>query len=349
MVSPSPSVGNPRGRDVVLWEGKGNWHWDSWAGGLLCISQAAFKSPWCLSPRADCSRVGLVGKAERNRMLGRWRALKGLEGSSQRRKRSDEPPAATEDFGGSLPGWRCFQGSWEVGRGWAQGSRMQLACLFIVSVLSLASLTMSRVEASRAHPANFHPKHKKKTVASLNDDWKEGEEEEEEKGEGFRERIVRRAVRKYPEDAGDHVEAGHRQISIPMGRAEGSCPEVLAKGTLAVVVAALAFLGFFSTSVLLVVAVCILRMVDKQRKIGKEGKSGYPPSRRTLPPMPHAPEDGYLSVSELNPGPRTRQKLQYQNVSESSPPKTPVERERIIPEGAQPFSRHDNHIYEQVE
>lgn len=55
-------------------------------------------------------------------------------------------------------------------------------------------------------------------------------------------------------------------LHVPsVGRAEGSCPEVLAKGTLAVIVAALAFLGFFSTSVLLVVAVCILRMVDKQR------------------------------------------------------------------------------------
>ncbi|XP_026542321.1 uncharacterized protein LOC113424705 isoform X1 [Notechis scutatus] len=245
---------------------------------------------------------------------------------------------------------------------------------------------MSRVEASRAYPANFHPKHKKKIVASLNDDWKEGEEEEKENEEGFSQRIVRRAVRKYPEDAGDHVEAGHRQISIPMGRAEGSCPEVLSKGTLAVIVAALAFLGFFSTSVLLVVAVCVLRMVDKQRKTGKEGKIGYPPSRRTLPPIPpprpdhtymtmrtpgpdrlrpatpHTPEDGYLSVNELNPGPRTRQKLHYQNVSASSPPKTPMEREYIIPEAAQPFSRtgrspeigmtpqgHDNHIYDEVE
>ncbi|XP_026542322.1 uncharacterized protein LOC113424705 isoform X2 [Notechis scutatus] len=263
---------------------------------------------------------------------------------------------------------------------------------------------MSRVEASRAYPANFHPKHKKKIVASLNDDWKEGEEEEKENEEGFSQRIVRRAVRKYPEDAGDHVEAGHRQISIPMGRAEGSCPEVLSKGTLAVIVAALAFLGFFSTSVLLVVAVCVLRMVDKQRKTGKEGKIGYPPSRRTLPPIPpprpdhtymtmrtpgpdrlrpatpHTPEDGYLSVNELNPGPRTRQKLHYQNVSASSPPKTPMEREYIIPEAAQPFSSppsakkyekveeshptavtgrspeigmtpqgHDNHIYDEVE
>lgn len=54
---------------------------------------------------------------------------------------------------------------------------------------------MSRVEASRAHPTNFdfHPKHKKKIVASPKDAWKE---EEEEREEGFREQIVRRAVRK---------------------------------------------------------------------------------------------------------------------------------------------------------
>ncbi|KAM3825500.1 uncharacterized protein M6D78_015831 isoform 2-T4 [Vipera latastei] len=190
------------------------------------------------------------------------------------------------------------------------------------------AVRMSRVEASRAHPTNFdfHPKHKKKIVASPKDAWKE-EEEEEEREEGFREQIVRRAVRKYPEDAGDHVAASHRQISIPMGRAEGSCPEVLAKGTLAVIVAALAFLAFFSTSVLLVVAVCVLRMVEKQRKTGKDGKTSYP-SRRPLPPIPpprpertymtmkphgsdrlrpatpHTTEDAYLSVNELNPGPR---------------------------------------------
>lgn len=48
---------------------------------------------------------------------------------------------------------------------------------------------MSRVEASRDHLASFHPKHKKKTVASLKD-------EEEKDKEGFREQIVRRAVRK---------------------------------------------------------------------------------------------------------------------------------------------------------
>ncbi|XP_034292171.1 uncharacterized protein LOC117676649 isoform X3 [Pantherophis guttatus] len=260
---------------------------------------------------------------------------------------------------------------------------MQLACLFIISVLSLASLGMSRVEASRDHPAKFHPKHKKKIVASLEDAWKE---EVEDKEGGFSERIVRRAVRKYPEDAGDHVEAGHRQISIPMGRAEGSCPEVLAKGTLAVIVAALAFLGFFSTSVLLVVAVCVLRVVHKQRKTGKEGKTNYPSSRRLLPPIPpprpertymsmkphgsdrlrpatpHTTEDAYLSVNELNPGPRTHQNHHYQSLSASSPPKTPMEREYIIPEKVQPFSRtggspeigmtpqgRDNHIYEEVE
>ncbi|XP_034292167.1 uncharacterized protein LOC117676649 isoform X1 [Pantherophis guttatus] len=278
---------------------------------------------------------------------------------------------------------------------------MQLACLFIISVLSLASLGMSRVEASRDHPAKFHPKHKKKIVASLEDAWKE---EVEDKEGGFSERIVRRAVRKYPEDAGDHVEAGHRQISIPMGRAEGSCPEVLAKGTLAVIVAALAFLGFFSTSVLLVVAVCVLRVVHKQRKTGKEGKTNYPSSRRLLPPIPpprpertymsmkphgsdrlrpatpHTTEDAYLSVNELNPGPRTHQNHHYQSLSASSPPKTPMEREYIIPEKVQPFSSppsakkyvnveeseptavtggspeigmtpqgRDNHIYEEVE
>lgn len=52
---------------------------------------------------------------------------------------------------------------------------------------------MSRVEAPRDHPAKFHPKHKKKIVASLEDAWKE---EEENKEGGFSERIVRRAVRK---------------------------------------------------------------------------------------------------------------------------------------------------------
>lgn len=40
-----------------------------------------------------------------------------------------------------LPGWRpgVFSGLLGMVRGWAQGSRMQLACLFVVSVLSLAS------------------------------------------------------------------------------------------------------------------------------------------------------------------------------------------------------------------
>ncbi|KAM3825501.1 uncharacterized protein M6D78_015831 isoform 3-T6 [Vipera latastei] len=248
------------------------------------------------------------------------------------------------------------------------------------------AVRMSRVEASRAHPTNFdfHPKHKKKIVASPKDAWKE-EEEEEEREEGFREQIVRRAVRKYPEDAGDHVAASHRQISIPMGRAEGSCPEVLAKGTLAVIVAALAFLAFFSTSVLLVVAVCVLRMVEKQRKTGKDGKTSYP-SRRPLPPIPPPrPERTYMTMKphgsdRLRPATPTRQNLHYQHPSAPSPPKTPMEREYIIPDKVQPFSSppstkkyvnveesdptavtggspeigmtprgRDNHIYEEVE
>ncbi|XP_070614533.1 uncharacterized protein [Erythrolamprus reginae] len=292
------------------------------------------------------------------------------------------------------------RGCREMVRGWAQSSRMQLAGLFVVGILSLASLRESRVEASRDHPANVHPKHKKKTLASLEDAWRE----EQDKERGFREQIVRRAVRKYPEDAADHGGAGHRQISVPMGRAEGgSCPEVLAKGTLAVIVAALAFLGFFSTSVLLVVAVYILRVVNKQRKTGKEGRPSYPsPRRPPIPPprpertyitmkppgsdhlqpaaTPRTAEDTYLSVNELNPGPRTRQKPPYQSVSASTPPKTPMEREYLVPEKVQPFSSppsakkylnveeagptpvtggspetgmtpqgRDNHIYEEVE
>ncbi|XP_013913040.1 PREDICTED: uncharacterized protein LOC106541971 [Thamnophis sirtalis] len=336
-------------------------------------------------------RPGLAG---RPKGIGCW-------GDGELSKAVDEgEPAALEDL---CWGPGVFSGLLGMVRGWAQSSRMQPACLFVVSVLSLASLRMSRVDASRDHLASFHPKHKKKITASPKDALKE-EEEEEEEDKGFREQIVRRAVRKYPEDAEKHVEASHRQISIPTDKAEGSCPEVLAKGTLAVIVAALAFLGFFSTSVLLVVAVCILRIMDKQRKTGKEGKNGYPSSRRTLPPIPpprpertymamkpqgsdrlhpatpNTTEDAYLSVSELNPGPRTRQKLHYQNVSASSPPKAPIEKEYMTPDKVQPFSSppsvkkyvtveepgptpvtggspeigttppgHDNHIYEQVE
>lgn len=43
------------------------------------------------------------------------------------------------------------------------------------------------------------------------------------------------------------------------------CPEVLTKGTLASVVGALAFLGFFSTTVLLVVSVWVLHTMAKQK------------------------------------------------------------------------------------
>ncbi|XP_025021712.1 uncharacterized protein LOC103063802 isoform X2 [Python bivittatus] len=219
---------------------------------------------------------------------------------------------------------------------------------------------MSRVEASRAHLANFefHPKQRKKIVASPKVAWKEEDDEEE----GSDERIVRRAVRKYPEDAEEHREVGHRQISIPVGRAEANCPEVLARGTLAAIVAALAFLGFFSTSVLLVVAVCVLRLVDKQRKTGKEGKTGYSPPRRSLPPIPPprpertymtvkphgyerrqpatpcATEGAYLSADELNPGPRTVLNRHHQNMNVSPRPKSAPEGEYVSPEKLQPCS-----------
>nr|XP_034958296.1 uncharacterized protein LOC118078511 [Zootoca vivipara]XP_034958297.1 uncharacterized protein LOC118078511 [Zootoca vivipara] len=66
---------------------------------------------------------------------------------------------------------------------------------------------------------------------------------------------------------------------------ECDCPETLAKGTMVAIVSVLAFLGFFSTSVLLVVAICLLRMVDRQRKSGKDA-NGASIAKRPLPPLP---------------------------------------------------------------
>ncbi|CAI5794565.1 Hypothetical predicted protein [Podarcis lilfordi] len=136
---------------------------------------------------------------------------------------------------------------------------------------------------------------------------------------------------RYVEDA--RIPIQHRQVALQMAPLEEcACPEPLAKGTLVAMLAVLAFLGFFSTSVLLVVAVCLLRLVERQRKSGKDANAM---SNRPLPPLPpprpervylstkpapgyerltaaspRTPEGGaYLSASELHPGPRSYQKM----------------------------------------
>ncbi|KAH0615647.1 hypothetical protein JD844_005108 [Phrynosoma platyrhinos] len=216
---------------------------------------------------------------------------------------------------------------------------MRLACLF-VSVVALCSLKISGAEIPHGFDLPLNSSNEGETEDNNN--------------------IVRRAVRRraqvanspaqlscgcrpsrgapnsqnsdycqqYPEES-EHVDIGHRQASIRVSPVECSCSGVLGKGTLVAIVAALAFLGFFSTSILLVVAICILRLVEKQKKKEKEEKPARS-SRRRLPPVPRAARGIYLSASELNPGPRwvSRQdgkRRWWERVAVSSAPGSPEE------------------------
>ncbi|XP_053138681.1 proline-rich protein 36-like isoform X2 [Hemicordylus capensis] len=150
-------------------------------------------------------------------------------------------------------------------------------------------------------------------------------------------KVVRRAVRRYPEES-QLVLPGNRQVSIPLARTVCECPEVLSKGTLGAIVAALAFLGFFSTSMLLVVIIWVMRMAEKQKKTPNSHATRplppVPPPRpehtylvpkrssrvyATVHPGPPAAEGEYLNANEINPGPRLYQPKRYGNVDQTPP------------------------------
>ncbi|KAL8174255.1 UNVERIFIED_CONTAM: hypothetical protein K2H54_041004 [Gekko kuhli] len=98
-----------------------------------------------------------------------------------------------------------------------------------------------------------------------------------------------RMLRRFPEESGEEL-VGHRQTLLPTSETTCICPEVLSKGTLVAIIGSLAFLGFFSTMVLLLVAVIILRLMDKQwkkeKKERKDKKDTDGGPNRSLPPIP---------------------------------------------------------------
>ncbi|XP_044295684.1 uncharacterized protein LOC123028202 [Varanus komodoensis] len=207
--------------------------------------------------------------------------------------------------------------------GGTRGCRQRHWCAVktLIFLLSVVPVKIGGAEILGAQPPNFdspaYSEEDEETDAAPEEFFYEGSDKEESGG------IVRRAVRRYPEDS-ESAEVSHRQVSIPLSRSlECNCPEVLAKGTLVAIVATFAFLGFFSTSVLLLVAVCILRVIDRQRKKGKEAGAKHSASKRPLPPVPPPrPEHTYTTVKpcsgyeRLHPVSPTRRERRYQNVKE---------------------------------
>ncbi|KAJ7308079.1 hypothetical protein JRQ81_008584 [Phrynocephalus forsythii] len=223
---------------------------------------------------------------------------------------------------------------------------MLLAYLFSISVVASCAAETNRAERSRAHPPDFN------LLASSREgnDEPGASPEDDRLNEGVaeeNENVVRRALRRYPEEAEHrdfghlhHVDVDHRQASLQSSSSDCDCPEVLTKGTLVTIVATLAFLGLFCSAIILGIAICILRLVAKQRKKEKDEKL-HSSHRRSRPPVPpprpehtympvkgqryerlhtasqHATQGAYLRPSELHPGPRIHQEKHYQNVSRS--------------------------------
>nr|XP_060613258.1 uncharacterized protein LOC132763621 [Anolis sagrei ordinatus] len=202
---------------------------------------------------------------------------------------------------------------------------MHLTCIVFFCIAASSSLETTEEGRPKAQPRASDLR-----LASSNESNAEGHVD-----------IVRRAVRKYPEDSGrNHIGHRHASFEVPI-QDECHCPPTMSESTVVALVAALAFLAFLPTVLLLAAVIWFLCWVVKaNKKKEKEEKSGhmlhpkrrappvppprpentYRPSRRTYgyeqihPASPRDTQGVYLSASELNPGPRTHREMTYQNL-----------------------------------
>lgn len=157
---------------------------------------------------------------------------------------------------------------------------MLLACLVGI-LLSLSTIVVSSPKMSGTGASGANRDRYDAAVVAGGEGPVHGEVADEEDLEEEAVKVARRAVRQFPEES-QGVVPDHPLEPVPITRLSCDCPEVLTKGTLAAIVAALAFLGFFSTSVLLVVSIWILRLLGKQKK-SESSDSSRP---RPPPPLP---------------------------------------------------------------
>ncbi|XP_048368060.1 uncharacterized protein LOC125441491 isoform X2 [Sphaerodactylus townsendi] len=194
---------------------------------------------------------------------------------------------------------------------------------------------MNGAKTSRVQEHGFdsqEPSAKGHPISTLSDEFKDSKN------------IVHRSVRmvrKFPEDS-EAMLVGNRQALLPASRTTCVCPEVLSKSTLVAIVSSLAVLGFFSTLVLLLIAIIILRLVEKhwkrEKKEKKERKESLAP-KKSVPPVPRRPseriyvmpkesppyktmksvmeaeESSYVDPKELHPGPRSTPEKAYTSMN----------------------------------
>ncbi|XP_062815204.1 uncharacterized protein LOC103281776 isoform X2 [Anolis carolinensis] len=235
---------------------------------------------------------------------------------------------------------------------------MHLTCIVFLCIAASSSLETTKEERPKAqsHGSDLR-------LDSFNESGAEGHGD-----------VVRRAIRKYPEDSGDS-RVGHRHDSfeVPI-QDDCQCPPTMSESTVVALVATLAFLAFLPTVLLLAAVIWFLCWVVRtNKKKEKEEKAGHPshPRRRAPPVPPPRPDNSfrlsrqtygyeriqpasprdtqgvYLNASELHPGPRSPREMTYQNLKSQEAsyqnlkpmePKTTVETGYISPERVLPLS-----------